>query len=168
VAGYRRLSHSRWGCRSNTTGALICLAYHPTLHADRLALKALDLLLGRETHEERTLGFEVARMVGAEPARGFLTFYAQFDLCLVLDLCWRLCAALDDDRIIEIVDFVTGLQGRYGLWEHPLHPGISRWLTFDLLRSLSHLSSEQTEQSDWVSLEPRTPFQTYPRRERRY
>jgi hypothetical protein len=29
VAGYRRIAHSRWGCRSNTTGALICLALHP-------------------------------------------------------------------------------------------------------------------------------------------
>ncbi len=29
VAGYRRLPHSRWGCRSNTTGALLCLAHHP-------------------------------------------------------------------------------------------------------------------------------------------
>lgn len=29
VAGYRRLAHSRWGCRSNTTGSLICLALHP-------------------------------------------------------------------------------------------------------------------------------------------
>ena len=29
VAGYRRLAHSRWGCRSNTTGSLLCLAHHP-------------------------------------------------------------------------------------------------------------------------------------------
>ena len=29
VAGYRRLPHSRWGCRSNTTGALTCLACKP-------------------------------------------------------------------------------------------------------------------------------------------
>jgi hypothetical protein len=29
VGGYRRLPHSRWGCRSNTTGALLCLALHP-------------------------------------------------------------------------------------------------------------------------------------------
>ena len=27
VAGYRRLAHSRWGCRSNTTASLICLAF---------------------------------------------------------------------------------------------------------------------------------------------
>ena len=29
VAGYRKMPHSRWGCRSNTTGVLQCLAYHP-------------------------------------------------------------------------------------------------------------------------------------------
>ena len=29
VAGYRKLPHSRWGCRANTTAALVCLALHP-------------------------------------------------------------------------------------------------------------------------------------------
>ncbi len=30
VAFYRRLPHSLWGCRCNTTAALICFAHHPT------------------------------------------------------------------------------------------------------------------------------------------
>ena len=34
------------------------------------ARRALDLLLGRETHEQHTLGYEVARLIGVEPARG--------------------------------------------------------------------------------------------------
>ncbi|HEY3342095.1 MAG TPA: hypothetical protein VGK81_08760, partial [Anaerolineae bacterium] len=92
VAGYRRLAHSRWGCRSNTTGALVCLALHPQRCHGAEAHRALDLLLGRETREEHTFGYEVARLVGAEPARGFFTFYARFDLAFVLDLCWRVGA----------------------------------------------------------------------------
>ena len=92
VGGYRRLAHSRWGCRSNTTGALICLAYHPTRRQSAEARRALDLLLGRETQEQQTLGFEVARLIGLEPFRGRLTFYARFDLALLLDLCGRIGA----------------------------------------------------------------------------
>lgn len=51
--------------------------------------RALELLLGRETWGKHTLGFEAARLIGVEPARGFFTYYAWFDLALVLDLCWR-------------------------------------------------------------------------------
>ena len=94
VAGYRRLAHSRWGCRSNTTGALLCLAHHPERRRSPAAQRALDLLLGRETREKHTLGFEVARLIGLEPTRGFFTHYARFDLALVLDLCWRVGATL--------------------------------------------------------------------------
>jgi hypothetical protein len=164
VAGYRRLAHSRWGCRSNTTSALSCLALHPKRRTDPEARRALDLLLGRETREKHTLGFEVARLIGAEPARGFLTFYARFDLGLVLDLCWRVGASRDDERIADVVEFVLALQGPYGLWEYEPHPQASRWVTFDLLRSLSRLS----ENIDWLSLEPRTPFRAYAKRARRY
>ena len=164
VAGYRRLAHSRWGCRSNTTGALTCLAHHPTRRSSPEARRALDLLLGRETRERHTLGYWVARTVGAEPARGFLTYYARFDLAQILDLCCRVGATREDERIAELVDFVRELQGPYGLWEYSARPQASRWVTFDLLRSLSRLD----EDGDWVSLEPRTPFQAYPKRERRY
>jgi hypothetical protein len=58
---------------------------------------------------------------------------------------------------------VEAQQGVYGLWDvEP--PQAIRWVTFDLLRSLSRLD----EAGDWVSLEPRTPFQTYPKQPRRY
>jgi hypothetical protein len=168
VAGYRRLAHSRWGCRSNTSGALICLAHHPQRRFGSETRRALDLLLGRETRETHTLGFEVARLIGVEPARGFLTYYARFDLALILDLCWRVGANPDDERIAEMVEFVRGLRGAYGLWEYRPRRQASRWLTFDLLRSLSRLAASQTEPSTWFSLEPRTPFQPYVRKRRRF
>jgi hypothetical protein len=164
VAGYRRLAHSRWGCRSNTTGVLICLAHHPQRRHGAEARRALDLLLGRETRERHTLGFEAARLIGVEPMRGFLTRYARFDLALVLDLCWRIGATPADARVAELVRFVQEAQGPYGLWEYLPHPQASRWVTFDLLRSLSRLD----EGGEWVSLEPRTPFRAYPRPIRRH
>ena len=164
VAGYRRLPHSRWGCRTNTTGALICLALHPSRRASPEAQRALDLLLARETRERQALGFEVARLIGAEEARGTLTYFARFDLALILDLCWRVGASSRDERIAGIVQFVRQQQGPYGLWEYTPRAQASRWVTFDLLRSLSRLDGSNR----WVSLEPRTPFQAYPRRDRRY
>ncbi len=166
VAGYRRLAHSRWGCRSNTTGALTCLALHPTRRHEPEARRALDLLLGRETRETHTLGYEVARLLGAEPARGFFTFYARFDLAQILDLCRRVGAGLDDTRVADVVDFVLGLQGGYGLWQHGGSPQLSRWLTLDLLRSMAYLHEQ--DGNEWVGLEPRTPFQTYAKGRRRY
>jgi hypothetical protein len=168
VGGYRRLAHSRWGCRSNTTGALICLALHPQRRISPEARRALDLLLGRETRETHTLGFEVARLLGLEPARGFLTYYARFDLALILDLCWRIGASLEDERIGEVVAVVRGVRGPYGLWEYAPRPQISRWVTFDLLRSLSRLTDGEDGTSDWLGLEPRTPFRAYAKKLKRY
>jgi hypothetical protein len=163
VAGYRKMPHSRWGCRSNTTGALLCLAYHPRRQSGPEARRALDLLLGRETREVSTLGFEVARLIGVERTRGFFTYYGRFDLALILDLCRRIGATLEDPRVAELVRFIRGLQGPYGLWD-VTPPQASRWVTFDLLRTLTRLDAT----GDWVSQEPRTPFQTYPKQPRRY
>jgi hypothetical protein len=164
VAGYRRMPHSRWGCRSNTTGVLQCLAYHSARCHSPEAQRALDLLLGRETREAHTLGYEVVRLIGAEPTRGFFTFYARFDLAQVLNLCWRIGATRDDARVDEMIGFIHSLQGDYGLWDVAGHPEASRWVTYDLLHSLLHLDSS----GDWISTEPRTPFQTYPKQQRRY
>jgi hypothetical protein len=173
VAGYRRLAHSRWGCRSNTTGSLICLALHPQRRTGPEARRALDLLLGRETRERQPLGFEVARLAGGEPVRGFLTFFARFDLALVLDLCWRIGASLEDERVSDLAGYVWGQQGAYGMWEYTPRPQLSCWVTFDLLRSLSRLNADgyAAPGSGWQSAEPRTPFQPYPvgrARTRRY
>ncbi len=164
VGGYRRLAHSRWGCRSNTTGALLCLAHHPTRRTGPEARRALDLLLGRETREAHTLGFEVACLIGLEPARGFLTYFARYDLALILDLAWRVGATREDERVAEMVEFVESLRGPFGLWQYPARPQASRWVTCDLLRSLSHLDAT----GDWLSFEPRTPFRAYTWSSRRY
>jgi hypothetical protein len=164
VAGYRRLAHSRWGCRSNTTGALICLALHPERKRSEEARRALDLLLGRETREQHTLGYEVARLIGLEPAHGFFTYYARFDLALVLDLCGRVGATLDDPRVADLVAFVRSLQGPYGMWDYVAYPQASRWLTFDLLRSFARLEMP----GEWWGFEPRTPFRPYAKKAKRY
>lgn len=166
VAGYRRLPHSRWGCRSNTTGALACLALHPSRRTSEPARRALDLLLGRETREQHVLGFEVARTIGAERARGFMTTFARFDPAQMLDLCSRIGASGDDARVAELIEFVRGLGGPYGLWDYAAQPQAARWITFDILRSLARLGGDTA--ADWLSLEPRTSFQPYPRRARRY
>ena len=164
IAGYRRLAHSRWGCRSHTTGALSCLAMHPVLRNSPEARRVLDLLLGRETREVYAAGFEVARLIGAEETRGFTTYFARFDLAQILDLCWRIGAATEDERVADLVKFVREQQGAYGLWEYAHQPQASRWVTFDLLHSLSRLD----QKTDWLSLEPRTHFRPYLKRERRF
>ncbi len=164
VAGYRRVSHSRWGCRTNTTTALICLAHHPERRHSDAARRALDLLLGRETRERHHVGVEVARLVGVEPIAGRFTYFARFDLALVLDLCGRVGASREDARVVDLADDVLTWQGHYGLWEYAPQPTASRWVTFDLLRSLKRLSTD----TDWHSFEPRTPFSSYASRQPRY
>jgi len=162
--GYRRLAHSRFGCRTNTTFALAALAHHPIRRAGEAARRGLDLLLAHETLQAGPLGFEVARTVGAEPSGGFFTYFARYDVALALDLCWRIGASLEDSRVAEMVAFARGLQGRFGLWDYAPHPEVSRWLTFDLLRSLSRIQ----QHTNWATRELRTPFQTYPKRPKRY
>jgi len=164
VAGYRRIAHSRWGCRSNTTGALACLSLHPSRSRSPESQRALDLLLGRETKEAYTLGFETARLIGAEQHRGFLTYYARFDLGQMLDLCWRIGASSADQRVAELVEFVENLRSPHGIWAYSARPQASRWVTYDILRSLMRLK----ESDEWLSMEPRTPFQPYPKRLRRF
>jgi hypothetical protein len=164
VAGYRKLAHSRWGCRSNTTGVVSCLSLHPERKRSQEAQRALDLLLGRETKERQSLGFEIVRKMGIEPSRGFLTYYARFDISQILDICWRVGATTTDDRVRDLVEFVQQAQGEYGLWNYPSKPQATRWVTFDLLRSLEKID----EEGDWISLEPRTPFRAYKKREKRF
>jgi hypothetical protein len=159
VAGYRALPHSRWGCRSNTTAALACLVLHPKRRTSEPARRALDHLLGRETREAFALGTEVARLAGAEKPSGFFTYFARFDLALVLDLCARTGISLEDGRVSDLVRFIRSLQGEFGLWEYREQPQVARWLTFDLLRALARLEAEP----GWIGSEPRTPFRPYPK-----
>jgi len=164
VGGYRRIPHSRWGCRSNTTGALVCLSLHPKRRRGAEARRGLDLLLGRETKERQPMGFEVARLLGAERIGGIFTHYARFDLAQMLDLCWRLGASAEDERVAAMIDFVKGAQGPYGLWDYVPSHQITRWVSFDLLRSLSQIDQE----GDWISSEPRTPFRAYGKKIHRF
>jgi hypothetical protein len=162
VAGYRRLPGSP-GCRANTTAALACLALHPRRAQSDAARTALDLLLQRETRDEWALGSELARLVGVEPAAGFITFYARFDLAFLLELATRLGAGADDRRLVELLAFLESRRTSHGLWQHPAYPELSRWLTFDLLLSL-----RRSAEGDWVGAAFPTSFRAYPRRRRRY
>jgi hypothetical protein len=164
AGGYRRLAHSEFGCRTNTTAAVSTLALHPIRRKSKSARRGLDLLLAHEQRQAHTLGFEVARIIGAEPPRGGFTYFKRYDVAQILDLSWRIGANSDDPRVAENIEFVEQLQGPYGLWEYQRYPEVSRWVTFDLLRSLSRLDQE----TDWFSMEPRTPFQAYPKREKRF
>ena len=164
AGGYRRLAHSKFGCRTNTTAAVSALALHPTRRSSQSSRRGLDLLLAHEHRQEQALGFEVARIIGKEPPRGAFTYFKRYDVAQILDLSWRIGASSEDPRLAENVQFVKELQGSYGLWEYARHPEVSRWITFDLLRSLSKLEKE----TDWFSMEPRTPFQPYPKKSSRY
>ncbi len=143
VAGYRRLPGSQWGCRTNTTAGLLCLALHPERRSAPEARRALDLLLGQEKRETHSLGVEVARLTGAETPRGLFTYFVRFDLALILWLGAQVGLPPDDARLSNLLAFIRTLQGEYGLWEYRDRPQVSRWLTFDLLRSLKTLEAAQ-------------------------
>ena len=164
VVGYRKMPNSRYGCRTNTSVVLNCFVYHPKRRKSEQAKRALDLLVARETRERQQLGFEVARMIGVEPAHGFLTYYARFDVAMILDLCWRIGATKEDPRVADLVKYFQETQGTYGLWEYEPKPQASRWITFDILRSLSRID----ETGEWISTQPRTRYESYPRKPRRY
>ena len=162
IAGYRRLPGSD-GCRANTTGALAALALHPERAGSEASRAALDLLLQRETRDESTIGWEVARLVGVEAATGFVTFYARFDLAFVLELASRCGASLDDPRVASLLHYLLERRGANGLWQHPTRPELGRWLTFDLLLSLRRLAH-----GDWIGVAMQIPFRAYGKRRRRY
>ncbi|MBD3198167.1 MAG: hypothetical protein GF317_24165 [Candidatus Lokiarchaeota archaeon] len=164
IAGYRRLSHSKWGCRASTTAVLNCFAYHPEWRRSLEAQRALDLILGTDIKSRKNLGFVVARRIGLESSYGRITYFAKFDLAHILDLVWRVGASVEDKRILEIINYLRKIQGEYGLWEYKNDPKGTRWITYDILRSLSCLD----DSSNWISLEPQTPFEAYPRKEKRY
>ena len=167
VAGYRRLPHSRWGCRSNTTAVLIALSLHPVRRAGPEARRAMDHLLARETREQYALGFETARTLGFERIRGFFTRYALFDPALVLELAARIGADAGDDRVRELRNFVLESRGPYGLWEYRPEPHASRWVSYSLLDTLRRLDGAGGGEP-WVGMEPRTPFRAYRRPKKRW
>jgi hypothetical protein len=168
VGGYRRLPHSRWGCRTNTTAALICLAHHPGRRTSPEARAALDHLAARETRDRANLGFETARILGFEPLRGYVTFHAAFDPALVLDLCARIGASEDDERITGLTGFIRSSAGPTGLWEYSANPLASRWVSYSILNSLAVIKGNSRARDGWTGSQPRTPFRAYPRGKRRY
>jgi hypothetical protein len=159
---YRRLTRGD-GCRSATTGAVACLALHPERRRSDAARIGVDHLLARETRDDATLGWEVSRLVGLERAMGQLTFYVTFDLAFVLDLASRCGVSFDDRRIRDLVVYLETLRGPYGLWQHPAHPQLSCWLSFDLECSLRRLAD-----GDWIGNEEPATFTPYKRGPRRY
>ncbi|HEY95127.1 MAG TPA: terpene cyclase/mutase family protein [Dehalococcoidia bacterium] len=163
-AGYRRLPHTKYGCRTNTSFAVSALALHPQRSMSIECRRGLDLLLAQDTLQASNLGHEIAKIVGVEKDRGFFTYFARYDIAFVLDLCWRIGASLEDERVASMVKFVREQSDEYGLWDYPAYPEVSRWLSFDLLRSLSSIDSD----TGWISLEPLSPFQPYPKQPRRY
>jgi hypothetical protein len=129
---YRRLTRGD-GCRSATTGAVACLALHPERNRSDAARVGVGHLLARETRDESTLGWEVSRLVGLERAMGQVTFYVTVDPAFLLDLASRCGVPVD-------TSWLESRRGPYGLWQHPTHPQLSRWLTFDLESSLRRMS----------------------------
>lgn len=162
VAGYRRLPRSE-GCRATTTGAVACLARHPELRTSDAARSAMDVLLQRETRDEWALGSELSRLLGVEKASGFATFYARHDLAFMLELTSLTGISAEDVRVADLIRFLQSKRGPLGLWEHPKHPQLSRWLTVEILASLRRLES-----GDWVGRDLRSSFRPYPRARRRY
>ena len=74
---------------------------------------------------------------GSNAAMGQVTFYVTFDLAFLLDLASRCGVSSQDRRVRDLVDYLETLRGPYGLWQHPAHPQLSGWLTFDLECSLA-------------------------------
>jgi hypothetical protein len=163
VAGYRKMPHSRWGCRSNTTAVLICLSLHQKMRKSDEAKKALDLLLGRETKDVQNIGFDLARMLGYEPIRGFLTYYGKYDPMLTLWLCAQVGADQEDDRVRELINFLETQRTASGLWRYH-QPEASKWISFEIIHCLEKIPVK----GDWQPQEPRTPFQAYPKKYKRY
>lgn len=99
----------------------------------------------------------------AAPAGG-ACFSARHDGELVLALCWRIGAIREDEAVAALLEFVTGLQGPFGLWARGSRRELSHWVSFDVLRSFSFSDAE----GGWMCLEPCLPFQPDPKRARRY
>jgi hypothetical protein len=149
---------------------VICLSHHRQRKGAEQARRGLDHLLSRETRDAASLGFDTARLLGFEEARGALTFYAAFDPALILGLCARLGVGIaDDERVADLAAFIRGLSGPDGLWEYASNAAASRWVSFDVARSLAAVEAGGgTDRRSWQGLQPRTPFAAYPKRQRRY
>ncbi|MFF0344344.1 hypothetical protein [Kribbella sp. NPDC004875] len=135
---YRRLPQGL-GCRSATTGAAACLALHPDRCHSEAARTGVSHLLARESRDTSTVGWEISRLLGLEPAMGQVTFYATTDPAFLLELASS-CGFNTQDPLVEtLATHLESLRGPYGLWEHPTHPQLSAWLSLNLESTLRHL-----------------------------
>ncbi len=164
VAGYRRMPHSRWGCRSNTTGVLICLGLHAGRRWHGEAQRGLDLLLGRESRDVQNIGYDRARVLGYEEVHGFITFYGKYDPLLTLRLCAQIGADRQDSRVRGLIEFMQDRCSSSGLLSYNRHHEASKWISYEFISLLRTIAGH----GDWHPIEPRTPFQTYPKRHRRF
>jgi hypothetical protein len=164
IAGYRRLAHSRFGCRSTTTAVCEALASHPVYRTGKEARRALDLILGTGIKEASSIGYETARLLGEEQTRGLLTYYTRYDSAFILSMCSQVKTGTSDERVAGIIRFLLDNQGPMGLWRYASNPQATRWVTFDILRTLSLIDTE----TDWFTLEPVTPFSKYPGKQKRF
>jgi len=124
----------------------------------------LDHLLGRETRDRNNLGFSVARYIGVEPHRGGLTYHAKFDPALILDICSKVGANRTDPRVDELTQWILEQQGEFGLWEYPPHPEVTRWISFDVLRSLKNID----DSTEWITTKQRKHFAPYLKKKKRF
>ncbi|MEJ2740207.1 MAG: terpene cyclase/mutase family protein [Dehalococcoidia bacterium] len=79
-AGYRRLPHSKYGCRTNTSFAVSALTFHPEHRKAEETRRGIDLLLARDALQASNIGHEVAKITGIEKDRGYFTYFARYDL----------------------------------------------------------------------------------------
>lgn len=157
IAGYRKLPNSKWGCRVNTTCALLALANHQVLNKDIRILNALDVLLGRRTIEKHSMGINVARCIGVEKSAGFFSYFAQHDIALILSIIARIGAGLQDTRIKNIVDTVNSFQNEFGLLNYESSPIVTHWLTHDIMMSLKEINFNDI----WISKNPDYSLKSY-------
>lgn len=160
VAGYRRLPQSRWGCRSNTTGAVAALSGHPDLAESDEARRGLDHLLARESEDEAPVGYEACRLSGYREVTGFITHFAQFDAAFLLHLAARCGASPDDSRVAALVERLSAPERAFAT--DRVHPAAAAWVTYDIECSCAELTGA------WVGSQIHTPYSSYPRDPRRY
>ncbi|MCG8570757.1 MAG: hypothetical protein MJB14_11515 [Spirochaetes bacterium] len=164
VAGYRKVPHSQWGCRSNTTACLIVFSLHKRKKQNPVIKKALDKLLIKVPRNASALGFDLARLLGYEESKGFFTFFKTYDPLTILWLCQQYEVDKEDQRLNNLMQFIMNQRNEYGYWPIQNHPNLGKWLTYFICKTSNNIK----EKSRWQSQEFETPFQTYPKGMKRF
>lgn len=133
VAKYRKLENSQFGCRSNTTCALLAFSYHPGYIKNKNMELALNHILENQKFERHNFGFNLARLINIEPSQGYFTYFAQNDVLLSYTLIKRFKINEKESKVAKILDFVNSLKNPVGLWEYINNPMVNHWLTYYIL-----------------------------------